>query len=249
MLGEFAELLSQIQHFTSEEKGLVFALVVVVILRTLGAVFPVLRNPKDALSHVLLKGLNGLIVLLVVLLLLFKFFPLFEQKLAGDDLSGDAASLSVNYRNAVSMIDCLFYDGGDESQYFIKSEALLRKLSEQGYSEAQFCLGYMLDPKHTKIKEKCAAIQQDAKFARDLYRGAASQGHSTAQYYLANIYFEEKDYPHATEWYKISADSGNVNAQYALGYMCGIGYAVGEIDASSYGAAFNEGFRIGRAER
>ncbi len=164
-------------------------------------------------------------------------------------LDGDTAQLSANYKNAVDTLECFFYDGGDIEEYYLNAEKVLRQKAEQGYTEAQFYLGYMLDPRHTKIKQLCPKIAQDSQEAKRFYQTAALSGHLMSSFYLANIYYDERDYPHAAKWYQIAADKGYKDAQYALGYMFGRGYAFSVIDSSAYSNVFDEGFRLGQAEK
>ena len=140
-------------------------------------------------------------------------------------LSEELGKLSAKYKNAADTIECFFYDGGDVKQYFAGAEKFLRERAENGYDEAQFYLGYMLDPKHNNIKKRYNAIKQDTQQAKDMYRRAASNGHAMSLFYLANIYYDEGDYANAAELYKAVTEQGYPEARKALERMQKEGFA------------------------
>lgn len=140
-------------------------------------------------------------------------------------LSEELGQLRAKYKNAADTIECFFYDGGDVKQYFSGAEKFLRERAENGYDEAQFYLGYMLDPKHSNIKKRYSAIKQDTQQAKDMYRRAASNGHTMSLFYLANIYYDEGDYANAAELYKAVTEQGYPEARKALERMQREGFA------------------------
>ena len=46
---------------------------------------------------------------------------------------------------------------------------------------------------------------------------AAQQGDRDAQFELGGFWWERNNYERAVEWYTLSAEQGNVDAQYSLG--------------------------------
>ena len=93
----------------------------------------------------------------------------------------------------------------------------LRILVDKNDADAQFELG-----KHYARGENRDFVQ-----AARLFRKAAEQGHSDAQYELALMYFKCKGVPcdemQAGAWAKKAADQQNVRALYFLGYCCAHG--------------------------
>jgi|GEM_PF-4593897 len=165
-------------------------------------------------------------------------------------LRQDKARLAADYRNASEIIECFFYVGGNAEDYYLKAHEKLKSKADSGYIEAQFYLGYMLDPYNPNndyIRKLCKKLKQDPQEAKHYYKMAALGGHVMSSFFLANIYYIEKDYMHAAEFYKRAADSGDTYAQYLLGYMHGAGLVSDTIDTSKYSPRFNEGMKEGIA--
>ncbi len=166
-----------------------------------------------------------------------------------EQLTRQISEMTENYKNSTEAMERFFYYGGNLTEYYAEVEKFLRFKSGQGFTEAQFYLGYMLDPKHTKIKRNYPPIQQDLQEAKNFYTMAAEKDHMMAQFYLGNVLFDEKDYPNAAKYYKLAADKGYSGAQGALGYMAGLGYVYDSIEAAAYGKDFQEGYSQGLADR
>lgn len=160
------------------------------------------------------------------------------------------AKLTADYRNASEVIECFFYGGGNVEDYYLKAHEKLKAKADGGYVEAQFYLGYMLDPYNPNndyIRRLCKKLKQDPQKAKRYYQMAALAGHVMSSFLLANIYYIEKDYAHAAEFYKRAADNENTYAQYLLGYMYGRGFVSDTIDTSKYSPRFGEGIKDGIA--
>jgi uncharacterized protein len=85
--------------------------------------------------------------------------------------------------------------------------------ADQGYSQAQYRLGYMY--------YEGLLAPQDNKEAIKWFRRSADQGYSKAQYSLGLVYDNGEgvvqDYKEAVKWYRKSAEQGFLPAQYNLG--------------------------------
>jgi len=102
-----------------------------------------------------------------------------------------------------------FYDKKDYTQAVV----WFRKAAEQGYSNAQFYLGYCY---------YCGrGVSEDNTQAVVWFRKAAEQGYSDAQYHLGYCYYfgigVSKDKTQAVVWFRKAAEQGHAEAQYTLG--------------------------------
>ncbi|MDH5547193.1 MAG: sel1 repeat family protein [Gammaproteobacteria bacterium] len=103
---------------------------------------------------------------------------------------------------------------------FEEAAALLRPLARDGNPEALYLLGRMY--------EQGDGVGKDEQEARDLYRQAAEKGHNNAGQRLA--LFENSnsgDESVVLEWYLPSAEEGDMEAQYNLGFMYETGWGIG----------------------
>lgn len=162
-------------------------------------------------------------------------------------LEKEISTLKTGWNNASEVLECFFYSGEKLEDYYLNAQKVLKAKADSGYPEAQFYLGYMLDPKHTRIKDLCGKLKQNAKEAKRYYKMAADNGHVMSLSFLGNVYYDERDYTHAAECYKKVADKGDGEAQYTLGYMYGKGLVKTAIDTSHYTDKFKEGFKYGVA--
>lgn len=175
-----------------------------------------------------------------------------ESKRMNEEISG----LASKYQSALDIAEYLFYessyDGDNAEQYFSEAEKFLREKAREGYAEAQFYLGYMLDPNHDKITRSYKSLCQNADESKEMYSKAAMQGHTAAQFELANIFFREKNYAEALKWYRTVANKGNSDihqeAQYSIGFMQGRGYISG-VEGTRSWKKFNEGLKDGSARK
>ena len=90
---------------------------------------------------------------------------------------------------------------------------VFQELSNKGYAEAQYYLGYCY--------YNGKGVTQDYTEAVKWYRKAAEQGNAQAQCNLGYCYKYGKgvtqDYTEAVKWYRKAAEQGNATAQYNLG--------------------------------
>ena len=95
-----------------------------------------------------------------------------------------------------------------------------RRAAEQGYADAQNCLGEMY--------EKGRGVPKDEAEAAKWYRKAAEQGEAIAQCKLGDMYAESRgvlqDDTEAVRWYRKAAEQGNAEAQFNLGCLFADGY-------------------------
>ena len=166
-----------------------------------------------------------------------------------EHLTQQVSEMTENYKNSSETLEYFFYDGENLAEYYANIEKFLRFKAGKGFTEAQFYLGYLLDPKHTRIKRSYPSMQQDQKEAKNFYTMAADKGHTMAQFCLGNMLFDEKDYRSAAKYYKLAADKGYSGAKTALGYMSGLGYVYETLDASKYGKEFQNGYNRGLSDR
>ena len=166
-----------------------------------------------------------------------------------EHLTQQFSDMTENYKNSSEALEYFFYDGENLSEYYAHIEEFLRFKAGRGFTEAQFYLGYMLDPKHTRIKRSYPSIRQNQQEAKNFYAMAADKGYIMAQFCLGNAFFDEKDYINAAKYYKLAADKGYSGARKALGYMYGLGYIHDVIDVSVYGQEFQDGYNQGRSDR
>lgn len=101
-----------------------------------------------------------------------------------------------------------------------------RLAAKQGYADAQYELGHMYYLGWGVAKDYPAALSW--------YRKAALQGHSQAQLDVAHLLTigsdgVEQDVATANKWNLLSAEQGNENAQYALGYSYYFGSRIGRL--------------------
>ena len=97
-----------------------------------------------------------------------------------------------------------------------------RRAAEQGYADAQNCLGEMY--------EKGRGVPKDEAEAAKWYRKAAEQGEAIAQCKLGDMYAESRgvlqDDTEAVRWYRKAAEQGNAEAQFNLGCLFADGYTL-----------------------
>lgn len=104
----------------------------------------------------------------------------------------------------------------------INKVSLIEMATKYGSVEAQYVLG----SSYLTGANEC---EQNYKKARKWYKKAAKNGHSWAQYKLAEMYSRNKsakrNFEKAFYWYKKSAEQGNVSAinKIASCYRCGLG--------------------------
>lgn len=119
-------------------------------------------------------------------------------------------------------------ESGDvEVSHEIKRESRLSHRTRARSHQAIYQLGRV---SYTKAKIQDA---EDTKphflLAKEYYTRAAKQGHTEAQFQLANLQADgqggDKDFTAAREWYEKAAKRGHVRAQYNLGllYSTGLG--------------------------
>ena len=121
-----------------------------------------------------------------------------------EKMKGDKAKASTLYRKA--------------SNWYEKAFDGIKKLAEQGVSDAQFRLGDMY-----RVGK---GVERDREKSKKWYKMAAQQGHYRAQFALGYLYkWVEQDMQKAFEWYKKAAEQGWAAAQSALGdlYLMGAG--------------------------
>jgi TPR repeat protein len=112
---------------------------------------------------------------------------------------------------------------------YVTMVRILLPLAEKDDLAAQYHVGLMYDTGQAGRKDHAEA----AKW----YRKAADQGFARAQFYLASIYYEDKnlqDYGEAMKWFRRAADQGTAMAQYTLGIM----YAKGQGTAQDFAEAY-----------
>ena len=106
---------------------------------------------------------------------------------------------------------------------FEEEQGNLKKLAEQGNTQAQYMLAMMY-----YLGE---GIEKDHGIAFEWLKKSAEQEYAPAQYNVAAMYYKgigvAQDYEKAFDWYKKSAEQGNALAQYYLAtmYYKGIGVA------------------------
>ena len=112
----------------------------------------------------------------------------------------------------------------------VEAVSWYRKAAEQGYSKAQWILGWCYDGGK--------GVKKDSHEAVKWIRKAAEQGHPMAQYILGAFYYfgngVAKDFREAVKWYRKSADQGDAGSQANLG-LC---YAKGEGVPKDYVQAY-----------
>lgn len=77
-------------------------------------------------------------------------------------------------------------------------------------------------------------IKQDCAKAQELYRKAATQGNADALCVLAEICFGDRKYAWAARYFHESAEKGNAEAQYRLGFMYDEGLAEKYLNEHEY---------------
>ena len=99
---------------------------------------------------------------------------------------------------------------------------VFQELSNKGYAEAQYYLGYCY--------YNGKGVTQDYTEAVKWYRKAAEQGNATAQCNLGYCYYSgegvTQDYAEAVKWFRKAAEQGNAQAQCNLGYCYKYGEGV-----------------------
>ena len=239
MLGEFQELLAKLRNLSPE------------ILMSAALVFAVHRKYSSRLVGVLCLCTMSVFVANHVAV------PLLKAQIESTEnivtlkeeitsLKKQNTILKQDYQHASDISEVFLYDGGNIAAYYSDVMKILRERSDKGYSEAQFWLGYILDPSHTNMKN---AVKQNLSQAKAMYHRAALNGHMQAQFCLGNIYYREKNHDEALKFYRLAADQGHKEAEYSVGYLFGRGLVSGNIDASLYGEKFSEGFKNGLSRR
>jgi len=134
-----------------------------------------------------------------------------ERVKAGDRVA--ACNLFEYYSNG--------YEKSDQ-----KSLEMLTLAAEKGFTPAQMVLGFAY--MYGRYSAPCSR-----DIATTWLLLAALENHKTAQYYLAEIYYEEKLYEQAVKWYTESAQQSDPDALYKLGqcYLDGKGVAKDEAKA------------------
>lgn len=86
-----------------------------------------------------------------------------------------------------------------------------------GYAPAQTRLGYLF--------EQGKGVPKDKSSAQEWYLKAAKQADALAQYHLACLFHETRNYSEAVHWHTEAANRGNTVSQYelALLYEAGLG--------------------------
>lgn len=119
---------------------------------------------------------------------------------------------------------CKKADNAYQMKDYATALELYTKAANQGYTRAQFSLGYMY--------ETGEGVAQNPAEAAQWYQRAAEQGYAVAQFYLGNMYEigdgVGKNYNAAVLWYQKAAEQGYANAQYGLGLMYYYGRGVAQ---------------------
>ena len=87
-----------------------------------------------------------------------------------------------------------------------------------GYGSAQTRLGYLF--------EQGKGVPRDKSLAQEWYFRAAKQGDGLAQYHLAFLYQETRNYSEAVHWHTEAANRGNTVSQYELALLYESGQGV-----------------------
>ena len=224
---------------------------VLLLVIAAGTIWKAVTNSNDDTKFTYMMSGTAIICILAAIFFYGgkRFFSPGISAEEAEQLTQQVAEMTENYKNSSETLEYFFYDGENLADYYAHVEQFLRFKAGQGFTEAQFYLGYMLDPRHDSIKRNYPSIRQDQQEAKNFYTMAADKGHTMAQFSLGNVLFEEKDYPNAMKYYKLAADNGNTSAQKALGYMSGLGYVYETINASAYGREFQDGYSQGLSDR
>ena len=144
-----------------------------------------------------------------------------EAELAAreEKLAAQTKIRSDDMRRMNDVMHYLFFANTDDkdqlSKYYEHTLKMMQEEAAKGNVEANFLVGYILDPRHTGVKTE--GIQQDADKAIQSYERAASKGHVDAQYLLGNLYYSVKnDKERAAKYYKLAAENGHEEAKKAL---------------------------------
>ena len=103
-------------------------------------------------------------------------------------------------------------------QDYVKACEWYEKAASQGNADAQNALGW--------LHENGLGVQRSNVMAAFYYERAAFQGLAVAQRRLGDWYYQEKDYRSARSWYELSANQGDAEAQFAIGYLYFKGFYV-----------------------
>ena len=224
---------------------------VLLLVIAAGSIWKAISNNNDDTKFTYMMAWIA-IICITAAIVFYGGKSLFSQGLSADEaehLHQQLDDMTLNYNNSSEALEYFFYDGENLADYYAHVEQFLRFKAGQGFTEAQFYLGYMLDPKHSSIKRNYPSIRQNQQEAKNFYSMAADKGHTMAQFCLGNVLFDEKDFPNAAKYYKLAADKGYSAAQKALGYMSGLGYVYETLDTSAYGQDFQDGYNQGRLNR
>ncbi len=109
----------------------------------------------------------------------------------------------------------MYFHGMGVDQDYKAALEWYQKSAEQGYGEAQACLGHMY--------EKGLGVDRDIQKALELFVKSAEQGNALGQVRLGNLYLNglgvDQNPWKAFAWYQKSAEQGNDEAQACLGHM------------------------------
>lgn len=140
------------------------------------------------------------------------------------------------------------YEAGEEAYWdgdYDKAFEYIIPAAKDGYSKAQFRLGYMY--------ETGSGVTQSYETAFEWYQKAADQGNMFAQtnlgYLYLNGYGVEQSYENAIRWFRKAAEQEESQAQNNLGYMYQNGYGVEqsyETAAEWYQKAADQGNQYGQ---
>ena len=104
-----------------------------------------------------------------------------------------------------------------------------RAAADEGYTEAQYCLGFLFEDGH--------GVAQDPVEAARWYRKAADKGHLEAQCDLGLLFQRGRGVvqndTEAARWFELAADRGHARAQSKLGFLYENGLGVAKSDAEA----------------
>jgi hypothetical protein len=119
-------------------------------------------------------------------------------------------SADQGYARAQSDLGALYISGRHVAANTTRGMELLGKAAAQGDPSASYNLGVMYhDPGDSQNRAK----------AETYFLVAAKKGYADAQYALARMCYDRKDFVQAAEWYAKAAAQGDLQATYNLGYM------------------------------
>ena len=115
--------------------------------------------------------------------------------------------------------DDLYNEGNKcyNAENYTEAVDLYLKAAEQNHAAAQNMLG--------RCYEQGYGVKQREDEAEKWYRKAADQGYVSAQWNLANIYYNRKDYKETFKLYTLAAEQNHAASQYMLGRCYWEGYS------------------------